>query len=889
MAAIVPLRSPERLRQRPRASLQFPTPDILLEISSEPVMVKPRARAPSAVPPPAAADPVALHLLVETALLDSQSFEILSYEELEELKRTEELLAARVDAVRRRLALETKVRDAAKSLGRLYSMTKETGSMSPKMVRRSSGMSRETMEKADAELAASTKKCDELSRELYHLEQRLKNAQMRLVQHTAGILQLSQAQALKGRGFLPDGRPESPASMDKFEIGAAVENPGYERKLERQKDSLDGFIDELKGGKSPSPPKDDSKQLEAMAEIGKKLDLLTSRVREVLAQTNPAKAAVYDPEADLRATTADETKVSRQLDRLVLGLDDIAAERDQVREQYDGLMRQQNAELEEKMVLLDEELQSGEATREELSKVKQQNAQLQSELQTSVQENLTLQREYDKIEDEVIQELEELNNEIFDVIVSYSPDQKPNLEEVPDPTDGHAAQITYFRTRFDDVKTLLSNLTDMAERSRSASLSNADRSSQYEAVLSGLWDIILAGEDEVRRRKGLEREQLAARRAAGAETNSEDDLSPDEDDTLGTEFSLPAFSTKIQWLVSQLTYLKEKQSKLTRRIRQEKSKQSEAVQAATAAATAAAAAAMEAKTSDAVFAKEEQIKRLEDQLETEIEEARHEAKVAYADAQAKLDEAATKAQTLESDLAAATAAKERALADLEARDKAVKAMEEELHALEADVIRLTTELTMAKAEVDSAYGSRSQRAADAAQAANSQAQARLDELTARNAELTAALAALQADRDAAGKGAAGASKREQELKTELEGALGELEGLTRASVEAEKEREGLEGVVDGLRDKIEELETQLSDERVKALGMKSGPAGATTQTTSTILLKNEFKKMMRDTRTEHLKALRAEQEERRRLEALVRTLRREQGTGKSGLSQSMTA
>jgi hypothetical protein len=65
-------------------------------------------------------DPIATHLLVETALGDSKGFDVLSYEELESLKKEDSMLVSRIDGMRRKLALETKVRDAAKSMNRLY-------------------------------------------------------------------------------------------------------------------------------------------------------------------------------------------------------------------------------------------------------------------------------------------------------------------------------------------------------------------------------------------------------------------------------------------------------------------------------------------------------------------------------------------------------------------------------------------------------------------------------------------------------------------------------------------------------------------------------------------------------------------------------------------------
>src|SRR2546429_9948533 len=67
-----------------------------------------------------AQDPIAMHLLMETALGDSKGYRILPYDELEELKQERAALASRVDATARKLALESKLRDAAQSLNRLY-------------------------------------------------------------------------------------------------------------------------------------------------------------------------------------------------------------------------------------------------------------------------------------------------------------------------------------------------------------------------------------------------------------------------------------------------------------------------------------------------------------------------------------------------------------------------------------------------------------------------------------------------------------------------------------------------------------------------------------------------------------------------------------------------
>ncbi|OBT63700.1 hypothetical protein VE03_06150 [Pseudogymnoascus sp. 23342-1-I1] len=217
---------------------------------------------------------------------------------------------------------------------------------------------------------------------------------------------------------------------------------------------------------------------------------------------------------------------------------------------------------------------------------------------------------------------------------------------------------------------------------------------------------------------------------------------------------------------------------------------------------------------------------------------------------------------LTADLEKARKAGEQAAADLEEARQAVQAQsaravdEEELDAKNMEIARLQTEVTIARAELDGAYGSRAQRAAE-----------------------VASNPAIQKELDA--------------LRRELGETIEEYEVLTKASIEGERERELLEKEIDRLRDEREALEAKLSDEKVRWMGVKSpgpdgagGPAGVGAGNTSTAVLKNEFKKMMRDTRAENAKALRAEQAERRRVEDELRALKKAQGPGKSSLSQS---
>lgn len=62
-----------------------------------------------------------MYLLTETAIGDSANYEVLSFDEVEQLKKEHSLLSTRIESTKRKLAMETKIRDAAQSLGRLYS------------------------------------------------------------------------------------------------------------------------------------------------------------------------------------------------------------------------------------------------------------------------------------------------------------------------------------------------------------------------------------------------------------------------------------------------------------------------------------------------------------------------------------------------------------------------------------------------------------------------------------------------------------------------------------------------------------------------------------------------------------------------------------------------
>ncbi|KAF3905410.1 hypothetical protein ABW21_db0208789 [Orbilia brochopaga] len=134
---------------------------------------------------------IAWHLLVETAIFDSTGYDLLSHEELDQLKKEQPILVGRIDALRRKLLLETKVRDAARSLSRLHSPPHNAPPeffSSTSLPGPSSLTSPDPTAPANAELNASVARCEEINADINNLDSRLRNIQLRLLRHTAGVL-----------------------------------------------------------------------------------------------------------------------------------------------------------------------------------------------------------------------------------------------------------------------------------------------------------------------------------------------------------------------------------------------------------------------------------------------------------------------------------------------------------------------------------------------------------------------------------------------------------------------------------------------------------------------------------------------------------------------------
>ncbi|PGH10609.1 hypothetical protein AJ80_07460 [Polytolypa hystricis UAMH7299] len=882
-------------------------------------------------------DPVVMHLLTETAIGDSMQFEVLSFEEVEDLKKELSLLLNRIEASKRKLTLEMKLQEAALSLSRLYDPKARTNGYdhesspdaSPKSNRkRLSIFGRNSWgesHRSNNELAISTRKCEELAQELWKLERRATDIRRRLLEHTAGILQMTH-KGLKKKSSSNIHAPRGPENLypNGYQNGVAASSIDDfdDRSLYHTADNIDefgGFNRRKPNGEVGAPPS--ALDLTAIQDTEKRLEDLNYRLREMILQADPERDIEDVPRNLSNDAPANAVaSVQAHLEYLENGLDSMASNRGQSNV-YDAEERLQDVNSRLEVALrnagssrsptvsypshldksLPGQLDHLDSSVQDLERRIESLIEQKTILTTQIQQQRDLNSKSDAQRDAHIADLTE---EIMHL--------KKDLDVTRGEEENAKNQLNLMMDQFDSTKQD-SVLRDQSRAAEESELVNTERVSRQQAeeslqaketaiarleadILqlrsdndSKLKEFVEARDDAIEEVNRLEAEyanlENETNRLRTEYANLENELSQlrSGDDSRIKEFveERDTASEEANRLQAEYANL---ENELLRLRSENDSKIKEALDSRD-------AASEEANRLQAEYANLEnellQLRSGDDSKIKEIVEARDAASEEANRLQAEY-------ANLENELLQLRSENDSKIKEaFDSRDAAnneLERLQSEYNEAEGNMIRLQTELTMAKAELDGAYGSRAQRAAEAA--ANPAIQKEIDDLNQRNIQLNEEIAVLRADQlNNSNAGNTQLQDRARMLEKELRETIDDYEVMTKASIEFEKERDKLEGLIDGLRERCENLETQLSDERIQALGASGvgGREGMPSETTSTMVLKNEFKKMMRDTRTENLKALRAEQEERRRLEALLRSIKKEQSAGKSNLSQSTVA
>ncbi|OKL59852.1 hypothetical protein UA08_04704 [Talaromyces atroroseus] len=825
---------------------------------------------PKNVPSIDVTDPVLLHLLTETAIGDSAGYEILPFEEIEDLKREHEVLSNRIESTKRKLALETKLRDAAKSLSRLPN-PKANGN-GEYTNGNTNGVAHHP---EDEELAVSSQKCEQLSQELWAVERRAQDVHKRLLEHTAGILQLTHRGLKKnakrdstnhvpnGAGFDFDERSFYKALEveDTHGLKADVDTL---RRTEQKLEDLNGRLRDIlfqghaDRDASPLPLRvnndtslayiqDHLAYLEtsletlqidglpgsgpvpeiSATEMEIELSAINSQLQSLLGQAGSHLSPTLPP-----PPSPSGQYLNGHIDYLRSGMEDLQGRVERLQDQKSILTTQiqQQRELNSK----------SDAERDaHVADLAQQLMETRKELELSEREAQTVRNELGLVMEQLDTAKQQQNIQ----------DQQLEIDK-----DKAEKEVEHLREQLDLVMEQLNAAKEQ-------------QNTQYQQLETGKIEAEREAE-RLREELGLMTEQLdAAHQHQGTQYQQL------ANDKVEAEKAAERLQGELGLVIEQLNAAKEQQNNQFQQLETEKAKAEKEAEHL----REELGLVMEQLNA----AKEQQNNQFQ-QLEAEKAKAEKEAEHLREELGLVMEQLDVTKQ--QQDIHHQQLANDKAEVEKEA-----ERLREELEHVEGEYARAQTELTVVKAELDGAYGTRAERAAEAA--ANPALYKEIEDLHTRNISLAEELAALRAEQTNRDNGQGDLQKRVETLQKELEETIEDYESMTKASIEFEKERERYESTIDSFRDRCEQLETQLSDERITWMGVNSQTAArdGAMETTSTMVLKNEFKKMMRDTRAENMKLLRAEQEERKKLEVLVRSLKMEQTMGKSNLSQNMVA
>jgi chromosome segregation ATPase len=897
-----------------------------------------------------------MYLLTETAIGDSTNYEVLSFEEVEELKKEFTVLSSRIGGTKRKLELETKLRDAAQSLGRLYSPPSPRSSgeygnahRRSRSIFGRSGTS-EALDKSDSELAASQRRCEQLAQELWKLEGRAQKINQRLLEHTAGVLQMTHKGLKKG--------PKNPTSNNAYDA-----HDFDDRSLYRTTEHLDSFGVHGRIGPGVVVPVN----TEAMQATERRLEELSERMHEMMIQSNPGE--FIDPPPQL---SKDGGPVSRNgtieahLAYLQNGMDNIVLHTGtdrgaplanaEVSPEAEGAWKHQLTEINNRVqTIVDRfgltrsptlppppDATHGEGLEEQLTYLQtgvdglesrvdgvleqksilttqiQQQRELNSksdaerdahigdltEQLTHVRRDLEVsEREGNASRDELTLVMEQLDamrhsgssQEESKAALVQAEGEVARLQSVltslHSEADARINEVSEARDAQDqaeaEVKRLQIHLDSLQRDNdaRAEEVSNArDRAEgevkQLQVVVESLQNDINGKGEEAREARDRAENEVQRLQAVIVTMQHESDSRFEQ--VREARDHAEEEVKRLQVVIETLQQETESKSEEARDARDHAEGEVQRLQAV----IVSMQHETDVRSQEVMEARnraEDEIKRLQivieslqdddssskelkeahDRAEDEIERLQGIIETMQNDTDARSEEIRGARDRAEQEVAQLEAAIQQIRSQSDARvqeadsqraqsDETATRLEKEMTELEGEIVRVTTELTMVKAELDGAYGTRAQRAAEVA--TDPSIQRENDALVTRNIELTEELAVLKSQR-----GGGDLQQRADTLERELRETIDDYEAMTKASIEFEKERERFEGFIDSLRDRCEQLETQLAEERISWMNLSSPTSvgrDGTSETTSTMVLKNEFKKMMRDTRNENMKILR---------------------------------
>ncbi|KAG9296867.1 hypothetical protein G9A89_006822 [Geosiphon pyriformis] len=827
-----------------------------------------------------------IQLLISQAMIDSQDYEILSLEDVEELKKEHALLTNRMGALTSKLALESKIREAANSLARLH--------VSNKRVSR----------QATDHLSQANRKVDQLATELWKLDQRANDIQRRLLSHMSAVLTLGirkleekqtqppiQVPLILDNGYSGiDNLYNEIMGVDKSANAELVNKvANLETSLQNVHHTLaearvsikrkEKEIEELK-------LKVDDGAAEArertIAELRTELEEVGSRLDIVLRKHKAAKKDIFsdDNEEDL-SDDSDSINSYNRLSTMTTATQHLQ------KEQYRNIsknltdLEKSLQEYQFRIYKLDQDLIAARNNAEEDAQTLQSNLNhIIQEKENAIREAENERNNYEFLERKVIDLEHQVRNgqnleEKVRVLehrqsLDKGMGQKRNADlesKLSNVTKEYELAINSLKELFtnmpkkidDNLENKTFTLDTFISHVRGIGDENAvllDTVSRLQTRLDCVQKEMKDSEEQGKLKKLLKTTQSELEEAKAKLNNLE--LKAQNANAV-----LSSSSDKEAELRDEITQLREELEAIKRKVRKYE-------------ATLKRQSVIE-------FVEGGNSIKDEFQQQLATQEQEYEAQLKEKDGLISNLRSVLETITTERDNAKITLQELEEM--LRSKSRTLDQREVTISKLEGDIVNFKVELAELKTASDvrekktpSIRSSSSNSTPNSSEvtAIKAQFDNAHEELSALRKEKQELEAELQQLKEAFRNAQLQFSTREEALENrtdviqnELDGILREFDRLTRNFLDFDSERHKLQANMDKLSKHCEQLENELSDERIKNLGSENK------EPVTTATLRKEFRHMMADLRADHAKAMQREMEEKKKLENLARNLRRE--------------
>ncbi|CAG8448757.1 7438_t:CDS:2 [Ambispora gerdemannii] len=809
-------------------------------------------------------DDLLVQLLISQAIVDSKDFAILNLEDVEELKKEHSLLTNRMNALANKLALESKIREAASSLARLHASNKR--------------LSRQ----AGDHLSQANRKVDQVTTELWKLSQRASEVERKLFHHMSGVLSL-------GIKKLEEKQTQSPQQQQMFmdpgrngienlynEI-MGMENMTSDNELTNKVTNLESSLQnahqtladarmsirrkdkEIEELKSKVDDAVSEARERTIAELRTELEEVGSRLDIVLRKHKAAKKDAFPDDNDTEASEESDEGPNNRLSTMTTATQHLQ------KEQYRNISKNLSSlekSLEEyqfRIYKLDQDLTAVKNKTEK--DMDQQKESQQKELKAEKAKRESLEKQLIELKFKS-RNNEDLEEQVKQLQVRQSNTNADLQEQLKKITQEYELVIEGLKELFKNLPEKLTkkmeatnftvdNFISLVHQIGEENGQLLDEISQLQIKCGNIQEV---GDEKEKLKEILQSTQLELEE---------------------TKLKYEDLELRAQNAKNNLTQFSEKETELRNEVTQlhteidaykEKIRKHEAILKR----QSVIAVVQDGKSIKEEF--QQQLASQEQEYEAQLKERDGVITRLRSDYNNAITEKNNSAQTVK-ELEEMLSSKSRTLDQREVT----------INRLEADIVQLKMELAELKTASDGLKGKKATAAmfgnalnSNEINSLRSQLDAAHEEINnLRSANLDLQLKVEHLSKNMATVQSRFSAREEalenrsDMLQNELDGISLEFERLTKNFLDFDTERNKLQATIDKLNRQCEKLDDALADERIKNLG--NNPK----EPLNTAGLRKEFRTMMSNLRSEHAKALQRENEEKRLLDNLVRSLRRE--------------